>query len=373
MNCNQLLKGSVRKGLLLQITPAAGVVLEDTVPIEVELLLQEFGEVFETPTGLPPVRGHEHQITLMEGSQPVCQRPYRYHFYQKNEIEKIVRKLLFVGSIKNSTSPFASPVLLLRKVDGSWRMCNDYRALNNITVKDKFPILVIDELLDELNGAIIFYKLDLRSGYHQIKLKEEDVPKMAFKTHEGHYEFLVMPFGLTNAPSTFQSLMNQVFKPYLRKFVLVFFFFLNDILVYSTSLSKHVTHLRSILEVLALNKLYAKRSSKFACNEVEYLRHVITSARVHTGPKKIATMQQWSTPTDLKSLREFLGLTGYYRKFVKGYGQIAAPLTTLLKNDAFSWSKESKQAFQHLKAAMVQPPMLALPNFDKTFVIECDA
>ena len=144
-------------------------------------------------------------------------------------------------------------------------------------------------------------------------------------------------------------------------------------MVYSTSLSKHVTHLRSILEVLDLNKLYAKRSSKFACNEVEYLGYVITSARVHTGPKKIATMQQWSTPTDLKSLREFLGLTGYYRKFVKGYGQIAAPLTTLLKNDAFSWSKESKQAFQHLKAAMVQPPMLALPNFDKTFVKECDA
>ena len=175
--------------------------------------------VFETPTCIPPVKGHEHQFTLMEGSQLVCQRPCRYLFYQKNKIEKIVRELLFVGSIRYNTSPFASLVLLVRKVDGSWRMCIDYRTLNNIIVKDKFPILVIDELLDDLNEATVFSKLDLRSRYHQIRMKEEDVPKTAW-----HYEFLVMPFGLTNAPSTFQSLMNQVFKPYLRKFVLVFLF-----------------------------------------------------------------------------------------------------------------------------------------------------
>jgi hypothetical protein len=306
-----------------------------------------------------------------KGHGPVSVKPYRYPFHQKTEIEEQVKDMLGRGIIRPSNSPYSSPVLLVKKKEGTWRMCVDYRELNKITVKDKFPIPVIDELLDELNGAKYFTKLDLRSGYHQVRVADEDVEKTAFRTHHGHYEFLVMPFGLTNAPSTFQSLMNKVFHNYLREFVLVFF---DDILVYSSNWAQHMEHVKVMLEILVKQQLYIKRSKCiFGQQEVQYLGHVISPKGVGVDPEKVEVIKKWPKPKTLKAMRRFLGLTGYYRRFIQDYGKIAAPLNRMLKKNNFTWTVAAEGAFENLKQVMIRAPVLALPDFSKEFVVECDA
>ena len=225
-----------------------GVTAETEDCRELQALLQYYEDIFEEAKELPPSRGSfDHRIPLVQGTNPFSIRPYRYPLKQKNIIKGLVHEMLDKGVIQHSSSPFASPVVLVGEKDGTWRMCVDYIKLNKHTIKDKFPIPVVEELIDELAGAMVFSKIDLRSGYHQIRMHKDDVMKTAFKAHHGHFEFLVMPFGLSNAPATFQSLVNCIFRTLLRKYVLVFF---DDILISSKTISDHVQQLALVFNIM---------------------------------------------------------------------------------------------------------------------------
>jgi hypothetical protein len=255
-----------------------------SVSQDLQSILSKHQVVFYTPQGLLPSRGfHDHSIPLVPGIIPPNIRPYRHPFSQKNESEKMVQELLNKGVIHPSTIPYSSPMVVVLKKEGSWCMFPDLWALNKITIKDKFPIPVIDDLLDELSGAQFFTRLDLHSGYHQIHMKDADIPNTAFRNHEGHYEFLVRPFGLCNSPSTFQILMNHVFRPFLCHFVLVFF---DDLLIYRKTWTYHLDHVDRFLHLLSQHQLFLKQSKCiFSASEVEYLGHLFGKANIKVDTK----------------------------------------------------------------------------------------
>ncbi|GJW50994.1 putative reverse transcriptase domain-containing protein [Tanacetum coccineum] len=276
------------------------------------------------------------------------------------------------GFIRPSTSPWGAPVLFVKKKDGSFRMCIDYQELNKLTVKNRYPLPRIDDLFDQLQGSSVYSKIDLRSGYHQLRVRDEDIPKTAFRTRYGHYEFQVMPFGLTNAPAVFMDLMNRVCKPYLDKFVIVF---IDDILIYSRNKEEHANHLRIILELLKKEKLYAKFSKcDFWIRIMQFLGHLIDSQGLHVDPAKIEAVKNWTSPTTPTEIRQFLGLAGYYRRFIKDFSKIAKSLTELTqKNKKYIWGENQESAFQLLKQKLCEAPILALPEGNDDFVVYCDA
>ncbi|KAI3814049.1 hypothetical protein L1987_18791 [Smallanthus sonchifolius] len=251
-------------------------------------------------------------------------------------------------------------------------MCIDYREMNKVTIKNRYPLPRIDDLFDQLQGSSFYSKIDLRSGYHQLRVREEDISKTAFRTRYGHYEVMVMPFGLTNTPAVFMDLMNRVCKPYLDQFVIVF---IDDILIYSKNKEEHEEHLRLILELLKREQLYAKFSKcEFWIREVQFLGHVVNKKGIHVDPSKLEAIKNWAAPTTPTEVRQFLGLAGYYRRFIQGFSKIAQPLTALTqKGKAYNWGDNQESAFQHLKQKLCSAPILALPEGTEDFVVYCDA
>ncbi|GJR05467.1 putative reverse transcriptase domain-containing protein [Tanacetum coccineum] len=279
---------------------------------------------------------------LVPGAAPVARTPYRLAPAEMQELSTQLQELSNKGFIRPSSSPWGAPILFVKKKDSSFWMCIDYRELNKLTVKNRYPLLIIDDLFDQLQGSRVYSKIDLRSGYHQLRVREEDIPKTAFRTRYGHYEFQLMPFGLTNAPTVFMDLMNRVCKPYLDRFVIVF---IDDILIYSKSRKEHEGHLRLILKSLKVEKLYAKFSKcEFWLSKVQFLGHVIDSEVIHVDPANIESIKDWASPKTPTEIRQFLGL-----------------------------AEKAKAAFQLLKQKLCSAPILALLEGSENFVVYCDA
>ncbi|GBG92109.1 hypothetical protein CBR_g54409 [Chara braunii] len=336
-------------------------------PPEIQQVMDQYVDLVQEPFGLPN-RPTKHHIELLPGAVPPKCRVYRMSPAELEELRKQLETLTSKGWIRPNTSEFGAPVLFVPKGNGEFRMCIDYRGLNKITRKSIKPLPRIDDLLDMVQGCTVFSKVDLKSGYHQIEMAEEDVYKTTFKTRYGIYEFLVTPFGLCNAPGTFQTEMHRIFRPYLDKFMVVY---LDDILVFIKTAREHAEHLALVLQSLRNSQYKINREkSSFGVPSVIYLGNVISRDGLAPEAAKIAAIQEWPQPQTVRDVRSFMGLASYYRKFVRNFSAVAAPLTNLTKKDTpFLWSLHCQLAFTRLKKALTRAPVLKLPDPTLPFIL----
>ena len=305
-------------------------------------------------------------------------RTLEYEIFTRTKISAItvqtqLSALLEHGFIEPSQSPFGAPVFFVRKSDGSLRLVCDWRELNRITIKDEASLPNVDDLFDTIQGSKYFTKLDLHSGYHQVRVRDEDAHKTAINTPLGHFEFRVMGFGLCNAPATFQSLMNDILRPYLRKFIVVFLS-LDDISIFSKTWEDHLEHVREIMEVLQRNQLLCKPSKcVFGATEILYLGHFVSGDSIRPGPKKLAAVEEWPVPKSITQVRSFLGFANYFRRFIPGFAELAQPLDEVTGRHAqFSWNKKRQGEFDYLKSSLLCAPVLQLPDISKPFRVHTD-
>jgi len=321
---------------------------------------------------LPPHRLTDCEINLQPGATLHYGPIYPLTLEESEVLKDYIKENEKKGFIRESHSPAGYPVLFQKKSDGSLRLCVDYKRLNAVTIRNSYPLPLINDIIERVKGAKYFTKLDLRSAYNLIRIKEGDEYKTAFRTKYGHYEYLVMPFGLKNAPAIFQSFINSVLRPFLEKSVILY---LDDILIYSNSLDDHHQTVREVLKKLIDNNLYAKLSKcEFDKEEVEFLGHIISGSGVSTDPKKIKSIKEWPIPKNVKEVQRFLGLCNYYRRFVRNFAAIAKPLHALTKKGRkFVWSKDCDTSFSILKKRLTSSPLLMHPDLTKPFIVECDA
>jgi hypothetical protein len=292
-------------------------------------VVSEFADVFpkELP-GMPLDRDIKFVIELMPGTAPIYKSQYRMATTELAEVKEHIKEMLEKGFVRPSSSSWGAPVIFVLKKDGTQRVCMDYHALNEVTIKNMYLLPRIDDLFNQLHGVCVFSKIDLQSGYHQLKIRECDILKTAFVPRYGLYEYTMMSFGLTNASTYFMYLMNKVFMHYMDKFVVVF---IDDILIYSRSEEEH---LRLVLQKLRDHSLYAKLSKcEFRLKQVSFLGHIISKGGISMDPSKIQDVLSWNAPTSISDIRCFLGLAEYYRRFIKGFSKISKPMTKLLKKD----------------------------------------